>query len=820
MGSEKWNRKRETGFRGRVRKAIKSKCLCSGEELEADEMVPSSESLATRDYSASGYSSRPGESEQRPDNGNIEEAETSLRESGFLNYEEARALLGRLEYQRGNIQAALHVFEGIDIAAVTPKMKLSIAKKSERRKRRSSEDVPPMSIHAVSLLFEAIFLKSKSLQALGRFREAAQSCKVILDTVESTLPDGMPENFGLDCKLQETLNKAVELLPELWKLAGLPQEAILSYRRALLHYWNLDVETTAKIQKEFAIFLLYGGSDACPPNLRSQVEGSFVPRNNIEEAILLLMILLKKLALKRIEWDPSIIDHLTFALAIAGELKGLASKIEELPPGILDRRETYYTLALCYHGAGEDVVALDLLKKLFSNREDSDSLQALLLASKICGENPNFAEEGVCFAQRSVSCLEGDCDQMLSVTNFLLGVSLSAKARSVISDSERSARQLEALKVLETAEKTMTTVDPRVIFLLSLENAEQRKLDVALYYAKQFLKLDAGSNVRGWVLLARILSAQKRFIDAEAIIDGALDQTGRWDQGELLRTKARLQIAQGQLKNALKTYSHLLALLQVQSKSFRVDKRLLKGNDHDKSLELETWHDLAAVYIGLSQWREAEACLSKSKSAFPRSASRWHTTGNSCIFQLATVFVHITVLNLDINMISALADGSKKPTFAQHANIEAPTPDMRPVACGSMVLTTHFVILEYVKPVTSPLLLLFLLWMLVDVCMLYQAKGIHKEALEAFTNALDIDPGHVPSLVSTAVVLKQLGTQSLAVVRSFLTEALRLDRTNSSAWYNLGLLYKDEGAASAVEAAECFEAATLLEESAPIEPFR
>ncbi|KAK9146334.1 hypothetical protein Sjap_006237 [Stephania japonica] len=48
----------------------------------------------------------------------------------------------------------------------------------------------------------------------------------------------------------------------------------------------------------------------------------------------------------------------------------------------------------------------------------------------------------------------------------------------------------------------------------------------------------------------------------------------------------------------------------------------------------------------------------------------------------------------------------------------------------------------------------------------YQAKGIHKEALEAFTNAMDIDPGHVPSLVSTAVVLKQLGTQSLAVVRS------------------------------------------------------
>lgn len=63
------------------------KCLCSKEQLQADDMVPSSESLATRDYSASGYSSRTGEAERRPDTGNIEEAESSLRESGCLNYE-------------------------------------------------------------------------------------------------------------------------------------------------------------------------------------------------------------------------------------------------------------------------------------------------------------------------------------------------------------------------------------------------------------------------------------------------------------------------------------------------------------------------------------------------------------------------------------------------------------------------------------------------------------------------------------------------------------------------------------------------------------
>ena len=104
--------------------------------------------------------------------------------------------------------------------------------------------------------------------------------------------------------------------------------------------------------------------------------------------------------------------------------------------------------------------------------------------------------------------------------------------------------------------------------------------------------------------------------------------------------------------------------------------------------------------------------------------------------------------------------------------------------------------------------------------MLQQAKGLHKEALKAFRQALDVEPTHVPSLVSIAVVLRHLSSHSPAVVRSFLTEALRLDRMNASAWYNLGLLYKDEGTSSALEAAECFEAASVLEETSPVENFR
>ncbi|KAJ4969172.1 hypothetical protein NE237_015873 [Protea cynaroides] len=766
MERNKWKRKWGIGFRPRVGRMMR--CLGSGRQLTVDEIVPSSDSLSTGDV----YSSRTGEAEQRPDAGNIEEAEqrpdaynideaeqrpdaynideaerrpdkrmpdasnieeaeSSLREFSSLNYEEARALLGKLEYQRGNIEAAFHVFAGIDIASVTSKMKLSIARRVKNRKLLSHSDAtPPMSMHSVSMLSEAIFLKSKSLQVLGRFREAAQSCKVILDTVESALPEGLPENFGTFYKLQETLNEAIELLPELWKLAGFPNEAILSYRRALLHHWNLGVKAIARTQKEFAIFLLYSGSDASLPTVRSQIEGSFVPSNNIEEAVLLLMILLRKFSLQWIEWDPSIMDHLSFALSVSGGLISLANHFEELLPGILDRKERYYILALCYHGVGEDMVALNLLRKLLSSSENPNSVLGLLLASKICGENTNCAEEGVAFSHRVLGLLQGGCDQMGSVANCLLGISLSAEARSVVSNSERIMKESEALKALETAKRTMRGRDPKVLFHLSLENAEQRRLNVALHYAKQLLELEAGSNVKGWILLARIFSAQQRYKDAETVIDTALNQTEMWDQRDLLRTKAKLQIVQGQLTNAVETFTHLLSVLQVQSKSLGAGKLQKDNEKHDRSLEIETWHDLVNVYMSLSMWKDAENCLSKSTAISPCCASRCHATG-----------------------------------------------------------------------------------------LLYEAKGLHKKALKEFRNALAIEPNHVPSLISTATVLTQLGDKS-TVVKSSLRDAVRLDRTNAFAWYNLGLLYKAEGGASAQEAAECFLTAALLQDCAPVEPFR
>lgn len=65
-------------------------CACSGEQFkfEAEDAPQSPESLATRDFSASGFSSRAtGDWDSKADDVQVDEAESTLKEALSLNYE-------------------------------------------------------------------------------------------------------------------------------------------------------------------------------------------------------------------------------------------------------------------------------------------------------------------------------------------------------------------------------------------------------------------------------------------------------------------------------------------------------------------------------------------------------------------------------------------------------------------------------------------------------------------------------------------------------------------------------------------------------------
>lgn len=67
------------------------------------------------------------------------------------------------------MEGALRVFEGIDLQAAIQRMQPPISEKQSSKKGRSrSESTHAVLQHSASLVLEAIYLKVKSLQKLGK----------------------------------------------------------------------------------------------------------------------------------------------------------------------------------------------------------------------------------------------------------------------------------------------------------------------------------------------------------------------------------------------------------------------------------------------------------------------------------------------------------------------------------------------------------------------------------------------------------------------------------------------------------------------------
>lgn len=73
-----------------------------------------------------------------------------------------------------------------------------------------------------------------------------------------------------------------------------------------------------------------------------------------------------------------------------------------------------------------------------------------------------------------------------------------------------------------------------------------------------------------------LLTSQERHGEAEAVLESALEETGPWEQGPLLRTRAKVQLGLGQPLRAVETYRLLLALLQAEQKNVETGSEMRK----------------------------------------------------------------------------------------------------------------------------------------------------------------------------------------------------------------------------------------------------
>ena len=104
--------------------------------------------------------------------------------TSIISLQEARALLGKLEYQRGNVESALRVFEGIDLQAAIERFQPSGLDKQATKKDRP-DSVHAVPQHAANVVLEAMYLKAKSLQKLARLI-GQETSKFIIKTIHLT----------------------------------------------------------------------------------------------------------------------------------------------------------------------------------------------------------------------------------------------------------------------------------------------------------------------------------------------------------------------------------------------------------------------------------------------------------------------------------------------------------------------------------------------------------------------------------------------------------------------------------------------------------
>jgi tetratricopeptide (TPR) repeat protein len=410
--------------------------------------------------------------------------------------------------------------------------------------------------------------------------DAAEECRTIIDIVESAWPSGVPEGTSEECKLIDMFHSALEYLPNLWMRSGCFEEAIIAYRRALGRPWNLDSQRSANLQKDLAVTLLYCGIEEKSTQEFNQQQNMITPENNLEEAISLLFVLIRKLAFQQIKWDPDLVNHLTYALSLSGHYEVLARHLEMLLPGTYSRSERWFILALCYSAAGMDDSALNIIRNGFRvlQRKGKPHIPSLLLGAKLCCKNPKHASEGIEFANKAMKSFTSHDLHFISVVNHFLGVCYGPFARSSTCDSEKMRLQDDALRLLQDA-ASLAKYSPEILYSLAWENAMQRKLNAAIESATECLELVAGSSVSTWKLLILVLSAQQNLQEAEALADLALDEAEEEEQMGILRLKAQIQASRGQFKSAVESLRSLLAIIQAK-------KEVWKSTPYDKVQQL------------------------------------------------------------------------------------------------------------------------------------------------------------------------------------------------------------------------------------------
>ncbi|XP_030166407.1 tetratricopeptide repeat protein 7A isoform X2 [Lynx canadensis] len=511
---------------------------------------------------------------------------------------EAMLIQGKLHYVEGSYRDAISMYAraGID--------------------DMSMENKP---LYQMRLLAEAFVIKGLSLERLPNsiasrhrltereeevitcFERASWIAQVFLQELEKItnnttsrhLKGSHPVDYELTYFLEAALQSAY--------VTNLKKGNIVKGMRELREVLR-TVETKAtqnfKVMaaKHLAGVLLHSLSEECYwsplslplPEFMSKEENSFItqalrkphlyegdnlycPKDNIEEALLLLLIsesmATRDVVLSRapeqeedravsLQNAAAIYDLLSITLGRRGQYVMLSECLERAMKFAFEEFHLWYQVALSMVACGKSAYAVSLLRECMKLRPSDPTVP--LMAAKVCIGSLHWLEEAEHFATMVIDLRE-EAGEFLSKGYLALGLTYSLQATDATLKSKQDELHRKALQTLERAQQ-LAPGDPQVILYVSLQLALVRQISSAMEQLQEALKM-CRDDANALHLLALLFSAQKHYQHALDVINMAITEYP--ENFNLMFTKVKLEQVLKGPEEALVTCRQMLRLWQT-----------------------------------------------------------------------------------------------------------------------------------------------------------------------------------------------------------------------------------------------------------------
>ncbi|XP_058691325.1 tetratricopeptide repeat protein 7A isoform X2 [Poecile atricapillus] len=471
---------------------------------------------------------------------------------------------------------------------------------------------------------------------LSYFLEAALQSAYVTQLKKGNIVKGMR-------RLREILRTVETKATQTFKMTAAKQLA-----QVLLHslsedcYWSpLSDPLPEFMNKEYQSYV---SNLLCRrPELYSE-ENVYCPQDNVEEALLLLLIsesmANRDAVISRapeqqddraisLRDASAVYDLLSITLGRRGQYVMLSECLERAMKFAFDEFHLWYQLALSMVACGKSAYAVSVLKECAKLRPTDPTVP--LLAAKVCIGSLHWLEEGEHFAKMVIDLGE-DAGESLAKGYLALGLTYSLQATDATLKSTQDELNKKALHTLERA-RDLAPEDHQIILYLSLQLALVRQISDAIDHLQEALQL-CKDDMNSLHLLALLFSAQKHYQHALDVINMAVVEypesfSGSEKGSSVIETPVikkhnglhlTLPDAHDTDSGSQRASSLAASRLEQAMSEITMQSSTMKQGPVKLWTTLEQiWLQAAELFLELQHLKEAGFCTQEAASLFPTS---------------------------------------------------------------------------------------------------------------------------------------------------------------------------------------------------------